>query len=165
MWKTRSDNNTMVGKRGFTSLELRQDIEILSDEIQQTKLLVSAIVKTLKTLYPGRYKHLQAIEVLQCAKRNTRIRTHRDRKETGRWYIVVRPKPVITKHVKPKKGLKPPDILKCRHCGKYIEKDAEWVINNVTVGEYNCSNCGAKNTWRADKQEKESRECTLGDNT
>jgi len=140
----------MARKRKFSSEELRQDIVRLAEEIGKNRLLIAAVVRTLRMVKPEKYARLQAIEVFQCVKREGRVRLVKDRQHTGRWWVEVGPERQVVVHALPRKKKTPPDILKCRGCGRFIEKTEEWVINKIPVGIYKCKHCGMKNIWRGD---------------
>jgi len=140
----------MARKRKFSSEELREDIARLSEQIGQKKLLVAAVVQTLRKVKPEKYGELLAVEVFQCVRRGGRVRLVKDRVHTGRWWVEVEPEREIVVHM-PKVKKRPPDIMKCRACGAFVEKSEEWVINKIPVGVYKCKRCGVKNVWRGDK--------------
>jgi len=139
----------MARKRKFSSEELREDIARLSEQIGQRKLLVAAVVQTLRKVMPEKYGELLAVEVFQCVRRGGRVRLVKDRQYTGRWWVEVMPERKIVVHM-PKVKKRPPDIIRCKVCNRWVEKSEEWVINKIPVGVYKCR-CGVKNVWRGDK--------------
>ena len=138
--------------RAFTMLELRADIVDLAEFVGKNMLLVSAVTKTLKKMYPEKYKDLIPNAVLECPVREGRVATKRF---GNRWWITVAPVMISERKIKvTKKHRKLPDIIKCKHCGRYVEKEGEWQVRGIKIGEYTCKHCGTRNTVRSDIEEE-----------
>ncbi len=125
-------------KRNFSSEDLRQDIVELSRITGRDRLLISAVVRTLKLWKPERYKDLQETAVLYCTKKESPVRT---KWENNRWWVVV------TRAIQPFvcAQTKRPKQVKCRHCGSYCNFTRTWQIDRTEVHEYLCTRCGTVN--------------------